>query len=120
LEPVATNCAGCHRLTPPYFESGVVKRYSLKFDHSAVNDKGDLVHTRDCMTCHVRISGNGDLKTLKDADVPIMACMSCHNHAADLKTELDKRAEAPKAFQCNYCHTAAVGGFPVPPSHEKQ
>ena len=120
LEPVATNCAGCHRLTQPYFESGVVKRYSLKFDHSAVNDKGDLVHTRDCMTCHVRISGNGDLKTLKDADVPILACTSCHNHAADLKTELDKRSEASKTFQCNYCHTSAVGAFPVPPSHEKQ
>lgn len=118
LEPVATNCAGCHRLTQPYFESAVVKRYSLKFDHSAVNDKGDLVHTRDCMTCHVRISGNGDLKTMKDADVPIMSCMSCHNHENDLKIELDKRA-ASKPFQCSYCHTAAIGALPAPPSHEK-
>jgi len=117
VKPAATNCAGCHQLAQPYFESSVVKRYSLKFDHSAKNDKGDLVHTRDCMTCHIRIAGNGDLRTLKDADVPIMTCVSCHNHAADLKTELDKRAES--AFQCNYCHTAAVGSLPVPPSHEK-
>jgi hypothetical protein len=123
LKPAATNCAGCHRLTQPYFASTVVRRYSLKFDHSEKNDKGDLVHTRDCMTCHVRISGNGDLRTMKDADVPIMACTSCHNHAADLKKELDSRADAiekkVRAFQCSYCHSAAVGVFPVPVSHEK-
>ncbi len=124
VKPTAANCAGCHLLTKPYFTSTVVKRYSLKFDHSAVNEKGDLVHTRDCMTCHVRISGNGDLKTLKDADVPIMACTSCHNHAADLKTELDKRADTTEKklpiFQCSYCHTQAVGVFSVPPSHENK
>jgi hypothetical protein len=123
VKPVASNCAGCHQLTTPYSLSTTVRRYSLKFDHSETNEKGDLVHTRDCMTCHVRISGNGDLKTLKDADVPILACTSCHNHAADLKTELDKRAESidkkTPVFQCNYCHTTAMGGFRVPPSHEK-
>lgn len=123
VKPVATNCAGCHRLTQPHFPSEVVKRYSLKFDHADVNEKGDLVHTRDCMTCHVRIAGNGDLQTLKDADVPIMTCTSCHNHATDLKSELDKRAESIEKkqpiFQCTYCHTTAVGAFAVPPSHEK-
>ena len=124
VKPAAVNCAGCHQLTQSYFASAVVKRYSLKFDHSEKNDKGDLVHTKDCMTCHVRISGNGDLRTMKDADVPIMACTSCHNHTADLKTELDKRADSvdkkQPIFQCSYCHTNAIGVFEVPPSHEKQ
>ena len=123
VKPVAANCAGCHQLTTPYSPSATFKRYSLKFDHDDVNEKGDLVHRRDCMTCHVRISGNSDLKTLTDADVPIMACTSCHNHATDLKAELDKRADTVEkkqsAFNCAYCHTSAVGAFPVPPSHEK-
>lgn len=123
VKPAATNCAGCHRLTQSYFPTDTVKRYSLKFDHDAKNEKGDLVHTKDCMTCHVRISGNNDLKTLTDADVPIMACTTCHNHAADLKGELDKRADTVEkkqpAFNCVYCHTTAVGAFAVPPSHEK-
>ena len=123
VKPVALNCAGCHQLTAPYYASATVKRYSLKFDHAAVNEKGDLVHTKDCMTCHVRISGNSDLKTMSDADVPVMACTSCHNHAADMKTELDKRADSvdkkQPVFTCAYCHTSAVGAFAVPVSHEK-
>ena len=122
VKPAATNCSGCHRLTTPYALSLTVKRYSLKFDHGDVNEKGDLVHARDCMTCHVRISGNADLRTLKDADVPILACNACH--AADLKKELDARADTVEkklpAFQCSYCHTTAVGAFAAPPSHEKQ
>lgn len=117
VKPVASSCAGCHQLTQSYFESNVIKRYSLKFDHSGKNEKGDLVHTRDCMTCHVRISGNNDLKTMKDADVPIMACAACH--ANDLTKELNGRASS-KTFQCTYCHTTSVGVFPVPASHEKQ
>ena len=123
VKPIASNCAGCHQLTASFKPSPVVKRYSLKFDHSEKNEKGDLVHTKECMTGHVRISGNGDLKTLKDADVPIMACTTCHNHAADLKKELDSRAESVEkkqtAFNCAYCHTSAIGAFAVPPSHEK-
>jgi hypothetical protein len=115
-QPTAADCAGCHRLTQAYRPSTVVRRYSLKFDHSEVNEKGDLVHTRDCMTCHVRISGNSDLRTLKDADVPVMTCTACH--ANDLTKELNSRVEA-KTFQCAYCHTAAVGALPVPASHEK-
>ncbi len=124
VKPAAVNCAGCHQLTSPYMASPVVKRYSLKFSHDAVNEKGDKVHTRDCMTCHVRIAGNGDLKTLKDADVPIMTCTACHNHAGDLKKELDSRADSidkkTPIFQCTYCHTTNVGAYPVPASHEKQ
>ena len=123
VKPVAANCAGCHSLTKSYAPSAVVRRYSLKFDHAEVNEKGDLVHTRDCRTGHVRISGNGDLRTLKTADVPIMACTSCHNHAADLKTELDKRADRSDqklpVFRCDYCHTPEVGAYPAPPSHER-
>jgi hypothetical protein len=124
VKPAAANCAGCHQLTSPYFPSAVVKRYSLKFSHEEVNEKGDKVHTRDCMTCHVRIAANSDLKTLKDADVPLMTCTACHNHAADLKTELDSRADSiakkTPVFQCSYCHTKDVGSYRVPPSHEKQ
>ena len=124
VKPAATNCAGCHQLTAPYSASAIVKRYSLKFSHDEVNEKGDKVHTRDCMTCHVRIAANGDLKTLKDADVPIMTCTACHNHASDLKKELDSRADSidkkTPAFQCAYCHTTNVGVYPVPSSHEKQ
>jgi hypothetical protein len=116
VKQVASSCAGCHQLSGPYSASNVVKRYSLKFDHSAKNEKGDLVHTRDCMTCHVRISGNSDLKTMKDADVPILACTACH--ANDLTKELSSRNDV-KTFQCSYCHTAAVGVFPIPASHEK-
>jgi hypothetical protein len=124
VKPAAANCAGCHQLTSPYMESSVVKRYSLKFSHEETNDKGDKVHTRDCMTCHLRIAANGDLKTLKDADVPIMTCTACHNHVGDLKKELDSRADSIEkkapAFQCTYCHTTKVGAYPVPASHEKQ
>lgn len=120
VKPTATNCAGCHQLTSAHIPSPVVKRYSLKFSHEEVNEKGDKVHTRDCMTCHVRIAANGDLKLLKDADVPIMACTSCHNHAADLNKELDSRADKKSpVFQCNYCHTTDIGAYPVPASHEK-
>ena len=53
------------------------------------------------MTCHVRIAANADLKTMKDADVPFMACVSCHNDK--LTEESAKRAAA--TFQCTYCPT---------------
>ncbi|MEO6654582.1 MAG: hypothetical protein ABIO36_00715, partial [Pyrinomonadaceae bacterium] len=75
---------------------------------------------RDCMTCHVRIAQNSDLRTLVDADVPFMACVSCHSDK--ISEESGKRAESiarhQYAFQCSYCHTAAVGRFPIPPSHQ--
>lgn len=117
IRPAANNCAGCHSLTTPYSPSAVLKRYSFKFDH---NSKSHAV--RDCMTCHIRIAGNGDLKAMKDADVPILACTSCHNHSDDLAKELTARAttvEAKQAvFSCNYCHTSPIARLPVPPSHE--
>ena len=118
-KPIGTNCAGCHSLTAPYPESATVKRYSFKFDHQ---QKEHAV--RDCMTCHVRISQNGDVKKMADADVPFMACVGCHNHAEDISKEQTKRNESlankQPAFQCTYCHTAAVGRFPAPPSHDKR
>jgi len=117
IKPAANNCAGCHTLTAPYSPSATLERYSFKFDH---NSKSHAVG--DCMTCHIRMASNGDLKNLKNADVPILACTSCHNHSDDLAKELNARAASTDAkqpaFQCNYCHTTAVGRFPVPSSHE--
>jgi hypothetical protein len=117
VKPTGTNCAGCHSLTPAYRESAVLKRYSFKFDH---NQKEHAI--RDCMTCHVRIAQNASVKTLVDADVPFMACVSCH--VDKISEESGKRAESiagkQPAFQCTYCHTPAVGRFPMPASHENR
>ena len=124
VKPAAATCAGCHSLTKPYSESAVIERYSLKFDHQQgkKDNPNDKVHQRDCMTCHVRIAQNADLKTLVDADVPFMACVTCHGD--DLTKELNRRAESVDrklpAFQCVYCHTPAVGRFPIPSSHRTQ
>lgn len=117
VSPIATNCAGCHSVTAPYRPSDVVRRYSYKFDHDQKEHAA-----RDCMTCHVRISQNADVRQLKDADVPFMACYSCHTDKVD--EELKKRSESvankQPAFQCSYCHTLEVGRFPVPKSHESR
>lgn len=114
-KPVGTDCAGCHTLTTPYSRSTIVKRVSLKFDHKQVD------HSKaDCISCHLRITQNADLKTMVGADVPIVACLSCH--AADLADELTSREESvadkKPAFQCIRCHTAAIGRFAVPQSHK--
>ncbi len=133
-KPTGTNCAGCHSLTPAYRESAVLKRYSFKFDH---NLKDHAV--RDCMTCHVRISQNSDVQKMIDADVPMMACSStsCHggsetglerdnpkyglNIVADEIAKRNKSIENKQpAFQCTYCHTPAIGRFPIPASHENR
>lgn len=117
VKPVGVDCAGCHKLTTAYNDSPVVKRYSVKFDH---NQKEHAV--RDCMTCHVRISQNSDLKSMVDADVPFVACSSCHNDK--VTEETGKRAETltakQPAFQCTYCHAPAIGRFPIPKSHENR
>ncbi|MFT3742980.1 MAG: hypothetical protein QM785_01680 [Pyrinomonadaceae bacterium] len=119
VQPTGTNCAGCHSLTAKHFESNTIKRYSFKFDHQQKEHS-----VRDCMTCHLRISQNSDVRTMKDADVPFVACVSCHNHAEDVAKEVAKRKEnADKglpAFQCTYCHTTAVGRYPMPASHENR
>jgi hypothetical protein len=116
-KPLAADCAGCHVPTTPYARSSIVKRYSLKFDHQQKD------HARtDCKSCHIGIAQNADLKTLMGADVPIIACTSCHTpHAQDLADELGQReqsvADKKPPFQCTYCHTSAIGRFPPPPSH---
>lgn len=119
VKPTGVDCAGCHKLTEPYFSSPVVKRYSLKFDHQQKEHS-----VRDCMTCHVRISQNNDLKTLVDADVPFLTCIACHNHADDFEKEMTKRSDSisakQAAFQCIYCHMPSVGRFPIPPSHQNR
>ena len=116
-KPIGTNCAGCHSLTKPPAGSTGIKRYSYKFDHQ---QKEHAV--RDCMTCHVRISQNADIRTMTDADVPFIACVGCH--ADKISDEAGKRAASIEskqpAFQCTYCHTSAVGRFPAPPSHDKR
>jgi len=130
IKPVASDCKGCHTLTKPYFETNLISRYSLKFNHNETQvketevEKGGVKqivkeesfpHAKDCMTCHVRIAQNADITKMKNADVPFLACASCH--AEHLTPELDARFKSP-AFQCTYCHTSAIGRFPVPPSHE--
>jgi hypothetical protein len=120
VKPTANNCAGCHTLTKSYSDTNILGRYSLKFDHMDKNERGDLVHTKDCMTCHVRISQNDDVAKLKDPDVPVLACIACHGDK--LTEEIGKResslAANSAAFQCTYCHTTAIGRFPVPVSHK--
>lgn len=115
-KPIRTDCAGCHSLVAPYSDSSVIKRYSLKFDHQSPNHVN-----KDCTICHVRITQNADLATMKDADVPFMTCASCH--AKELKLETDKRASStgtPAVFQCAYCHSPEVGRFEIPPSHKNR
>lgn len=116
VKPTANQCASCHSLTAPYAESRVFPRYSLKFDHQQKEHA-----LRDCMTCHVRISQNADLKAMKDADVPIMTCSTSSCHGGKILEEIGKRessiTEKQAASQCTYCHTPDIGRFPVPPSH---
>lgn len=132
VQPVASNCAGCHDRTRPYIDSNVIKRYSLKFDHLIGNHM-----TRDCVSCHVRITQNADVRLLKDADVPIITCGgSCHGQSASepplpttddnyklsaIANEIVAReksiADKQPIFQCSFCHTSAIGRLPIPPSH---
>lgn len=117
-KPVRTDCASCHQLAPPYFASNTVRRYSLKFDHQSTE------HVKDCTTCHVRITQISDLKMLNDADVPLLTCTNSSCHAVKLKEEVDKREESLAAkqtvFQCNYCHTTAIGSYDIPVSHRRR
>jgi hypothetical protein len=131
VKPLASNCAGCHSLTKPYIERPGIQRYSLRFDHASTNHA-----SRDCMTCHVRITQNADVRTLKDADVPILTCStsSCHGAGANgvprtdakylpsaIQNEIASREDAIVAkqpvFQCTFCHTSAIGRFEIPKSH---
>jgi len=122
-QPISTNCAGCHKLAEkPYFRSTTVERYSLKFSHEQPGKTGDnigkKVHAKDCMTCHLRTAGSSDLQALKnksEPEVPFVTCSKCHE--SDIADQLKKRADN-KAFQCDYCHTSAIGRYEVPASHK--
>jgi hypothetical protein len=123
------SCAGCHALVEPfkpYSDRNLKSRYSLKFDHSR---EGHV--EKDCMSCHLRITQNPDVR-LKDeagvpvvADVPLVSCKGCHDTQDDsaawrqiVQKEIESRDKSA-AFQCSYCHTSAVGRFEVPASHRK-
>lgn len=117
-KPNRNDCAGCHSLTSAYTATNTVKRYSLRFSHDSKNHT-----TIDCVNCHIRIVQNADVSKMKDADVPVFACVSCHNHSDELTEELNKRGEKGEAnyqpaFQCVKCHSSAVGRFETPPSHK--
>ena len=130
VQPVASNCAGCHNLTKPYSEPYVTQRYSLRFDHSSDGHSG-----RDCATCHVRITQNADIRKMKDADVPIITCGgACHGGSPNdlprsnakyllsaIQNEIAAREDSITAkqqiFQCSFCHTSSIGRFEIPKSH---
>jgi hypothetical protein len=118
-KPIRTDCAGCHSPASPYVESGVVGRYSLKFDHQSANHAN-----KDCTTCHVRITQTADLASMRGADVPFLTCSTSSCHGAKLKEEIDLRdksiANKQPAFQCAYCHAAEVGRYEIPPSHKNR
>lgn len=116
------SCAACHELSPRHLEKKTIERYSLKFDHQS---PGHV--KKDCTSCHLRITQNSDVRTMKDADVPILSCKECHAKQEDdpdkraLIDEVDKReasiADKKPAFQCTYCHTSAIGRYEIPLSH---
>lgn len=131
LKPSGTNCAMCHALTAPYSDTNVISRYSLKFDHRTTNHAN-----KDCAICHVRIAQNADIRSMKDADVPLLGCSttSCHGGAQNdapkgddtyiqsaLANEIAQReasvVEKKPAFQCTFCHTPGIGRYPIPASH---
>lgn len=118
------SCAGCHELTQPYIERRTLDRYSTKFDHSRTGHVEN-----DCASCHVRITQNSSVESMKDADVPIATCWRCHATQEEGRSRrilLDEIAardasitnkQAP--FQCTYCHTSAIGRYEVPASHRQ-
>ena len=124
IKPAASDCAGCHQITKPHQDTDALPRYSLKFDHTQ-KDHG----AKDCMVCHVRIAQNSDAAAMKDPDVPVLACAACHGKPlngakktdpnyfeATIMSEMAERAK-DKTMQCTYCHSTAVGRYPVPASH---
>ncbi len=123
IDPISTDCAGCHKLTDKrYTPSNIVERSSLKFSHEQLGIKsqvGERVHAKDCMTCHLVTAGSSDLQALKrkkEPEVPFSTCVSCHGD--DIKDQFEKR-EKDKAFQCSYCHVSAIGRYAKPDSHRE-
>jgi len=116
-EPIATNCAGCHKLAPTAFISvSAPTRISLKFMHEGGGPKQN--HVADCASCHINITKSATVRGLKP-DVPITSCTECHNKVGsreDLNKEL-VAIDKNKAFVCAYCHTSNVGSLDPPASH---
>ena len=89
------NCSGCHAPAKAFYEGKTVERDLIKFDHNRVGH-GE----KDCTSCHIRITQNSSVALMKDADVPITSCKSCHATQEDdpskkiLLTEIDERGRA--------------------------
>ncbi|MGB7070204.1 MAG: cytochrome c3 family protein [Pyrinomonadaceae bacterium] len=118
-KPLRNDCAACHRLRSPYTESKTLARYSLKFDHQSKNHVN-----KDCISCHLRITQSTDLRSMLNADVPILTCSTSSCHGDELADEIGKRDESvagkPPIFQCAYCHTPGIGNFEIPASHRSR
>lgn len=118
-KPIRSDCASCHRLTSPYFESKSIKRYSLKFGHLTSKHS-----KKDCTFCHVRITQTADLRELLKADVPLLTCSTSSCHGDELGEEIRAReksiADKANVFQCKYCHTTDLGSYEIPKSHLEQ
>ena len=116
-QPVASNCAGCHKLASAAFVPATVPpRISLKFMHDGGGEKKN--HVLECASCHINITKSATVRGLKP-DVPITACTECHNKVGtreDLNKEL-AAIDKNKAFVCSYCHTSNVGSLDPPASH---
>jgi Class III cytochrome C family len=115
-QPVAANCAGCHKLSSSAVAVYAPKRISLKFIHEGGGEK--KVHVAECTTCHINITKAASLRGLKP-DVPITSCTECHNKDG-LRQDVSKELAAidkNKAFVCVYCHTSNVGSLDPPASH---
>jgi decaheme cytochrome c component MtrC/MtrF-like protein len=116
-QPVATNCAGCHKPASATATLATVPtRISLKFMHEGGGSKQN--HVADCASCHINITKSATVRGLKP-DVPITACSECHAKAG-VREDLNKELAAidkNKAFVCIYCHTSNVGSLDPPASH---
>ena len=115
-QPIAENCAGCHKLSKPFSIIVAPARISLKFIHDGGGEKKN--HVAECTTCHINITKAASLRGLKP-DVPITACTECHNKEG-LRQDVSKELLAidkDKSFTCTYCHTSDVGKLDPPGSH---
>ncbi|MGB9179261.1 MAG: cytochrome c3 family protein [Pyrinomonadaceae bacterium] len=113
-QPVAENCAGCHKLSATNIQSELPKRISIKFTHAREE------HVAECTTCHINITKAATLRGLKP-DVPITSCSTCHKTSTDKKTvtiaiEIEERRKNT-GFVCAKCHTSDVGRKSAPASH---